>query len=336
MNDNLLKKNSFNEEINTLAILKNQLHYNQSFLQLLLDTIPNPVFYKDINGIYQHCNDSFSKMIIGIEKELILGKSLYDLPEYIPTELADIYSKKDKELFNNPGTQFYEAKVKCADEKTRYFNFYKATFMSSENEVLGLVGVMLDVTDYKKIQIELENKNKELKELSIIDDLTKIYNRRYFEEIFEKKLQNLNRNNKSFTLAIIDIDYFKDYNDGFGHLKGDETLRKVADILKNTFCRANDYVFRLGGEEFGILFDVDNFENTKRLIKKLITNIEKAEIETYNQSVSELLTVSIGAGFIQNINIKNKNLKNELYDNIDAKLYEAKREGRNQQKIVVI
>jgi diguanylate cyclase (GGDEF)-like protein/PAS domain S-box-containing protein len=337
MNKNLLENQIFPQKnLETLDTLRNQLQYNQSFLQLLLDTIPNPVFYKDINGIYQHCNDSFSKMIIGVEKELIIGKSLYDLPEYIPTELADIYSNKDQELFSNPGTQFYEAKVKCADKKLRYFNFYKATYMSEENEVLGLVGVMLDVTTYKNIQIELEKKNLELKKLSIVDELTNLYNRRYFEEMFQKKIEKLNREKKPFCFAIIDVDYFKDYNDGFGHLKGDETLKKISLILKKTFNRANDYQFRLGGEEFGILFDVDKVENAIKIIKKLIENISSEKIETYNQSVSDFLTVSIGLGFIENIDLNNQNFKDELYDRIDRKLYESKKGGRNRFSLEII
>ena len=96
---------------------------NNQFLKILLDTVPSPIFYKDTNCIYQNCNDAFSKMILGIPKEKIIKKSLFDLPEVIPPELAKIYSEQDKKLFENPGKQEYKAKVKCSDGKTRTFMF---------------------------------------------------------------------------------------------------------------------------------------------------------------------------------------------------------------------
>lgn len=324
-NDNIL-----NIETSNIELFKDKLNQSESFLKLLLNTIPNPVFYKDIDGIYQHCNDSFSRMILGINKELIIGKSLYDLPEYIPTYLADIYSKKDQELFNNPGTQFYEAQVKCADGILRYFNFYKSTFISDDNKVLGLVGVMLDVTDYKNIQKELEDKNEQLKKLSNIDSLTSLYNRRYFEEIFEKKLSDLNRYDKKFAFALVDIDFFKDYNDGYGHLEGDKALKKVSKILTSTFHRPNDFVFRLGGEEFGILYDVDILDNAKIMMNNLTKNLKSEEIKTFNNSVADHLTISVGLVLIKSYDINNKDIKTLIYDEVDNLLYMSKKNGRNQ------
>ena len=139
--------------------LKQDIKINEIFLKKLFDTIPNPIFYKDINGVYQHCNDAFSKTILGIAKEEIIGKTLCDLEEVIPKEYAEIYHEKDQELFLAVKEQFYEAKVKCADEEIRSYQFYKSTFVV-DGEILGLVGVMLDVGDYKKTLNEKKKKNK--------------------------------------------------------------------------------------------------------------------------------------------------------------------------------
>lgn len=81
------------------AILEKEVKFNDSFLKKLFDIIPSPMFYKDKNGVYQHCNDAFSKLILGISKEEIIGKTLYDLTHVIPKENADIYYEKDRELF---------------------------------------------------------------------------------------------------------------------------------------------------------------------------------------------------------------------------------------------
>ena len=81
--------------------------YVNFFLKKLFDIIPSPMFYKNKHGVYQHCNDTFSKLILGISKEEIIGKTLYDLSDVIPIENADIYSEKDKELFLTAKEQYY-------------------------------------------------------------------------------------------------------------------------------------------------------------------------------------------------------------------------------------
>lgn len=311
-----------------ISILESKISENDNFLKILFNIIPNPLFYKNINGVYEHCNEAFSKTILGLSKEEIVGKTLYDFPDIIPKEFADIYSKKDNELIKNGGEQNYVAKVKCSDGQIRYFNFYKSTF-EIDGKVEGLVGIMLDITEYKKALIELNEKNEILNNLSITDFLTSLNNRRYFQEVFEKKLSLLDRHNHKFSFAIIDIDFFKDYNDSYGHQLGDEVLIKIANIIKNTFNRPNDYAFRLGGEEFGLLFNVEKDKDAYKLVENLRKNVESARIEASNYSVSEYVTVSIGLGNI------NKLKKDELdvdfiYDEVDKLLYLSKRKGRNQ------
>ena len=136
----------------SLSQLTCELQDRLTFIQTLFDTIPNPVFYKNVKGIYLGCNRSFTDLILGIAPEELIGSSLYDLPDVIPKHLADIYYKQDQKLFNNPGTQVYEAKVNCSDSIVRDFIFYKATYLDHGGKVAGLLGLMLDITDRKKIQ----------------------------------------------------------------------------------------------------------------------------------------------------------------------------------------
>ncbi|WP_321777659.1 diguanylate cyclase domain-containing protein [Sulfurimonas sp.] len=150
----------------TLKALKDEIKLNSSFLEVLFDVIPIPIFYKDKDGVYLNCNNAFSKTILGIVKEKIIGKTLYEFPEQIPKELADFYKKKDNEILDSLGTQYYESKVKCSDNIERDYNFYKSTFVSDLGEGLGIVGIMLDVSDYKNIQKQLNTdiiREKELK-----------------------------------------------------------------------------------------------------------------------------------------------------------------------------
>ncbi|PKL82293.1 MAG: hypothetical protein CVV24_10885 [Ignavibacteriae bacterium HGW-Ignavibacteriae-3] len=128
---------------------------NLHFMNVLIDTIPNPVFYKDVNGIYLGCNKTFAEKIIGRPVEKIIGKNLNELSDSVLSEYSPLYSRKESELFQNPGIQVYESKVKCADGSERDFIFNKATFTDSCNKVVGLVGIMTDITDYNKTERSL-------------------------------------------------------------------------------------------------------------------------------------------------------------------------------------
>ncbi len=121
---------------------------NAQFLQVLIDSIPLPVFYKDINGVFLGCNTVYSQFI-GIEKENIIGKTAY---QTAPKELADVYYEKDKELFNNPGTQVYEYKATDAEGKIRDVIFNKATFPNPDGSIGGLVGAIQDITERKRVE----------------------------------------------------------------------------------------------------------------------------------------------------------------------------------------
>ena len=309
--------------------LENNIKCNDTFLEMLFDTIPNPVFYKDKAGVYKHCNEAFSKTILGIQHKDIIGKTLYEFPELIPKKNADIYYTKDKELIDSPGTQYYEAKVKCSDSIERYYNFYKATHLSQSKEVLGIVGVMLDISSYKNTQLELEEKNTILNELSITDPLTDLYNRRYFNEILEQKLLMLNSKRQRFAFMMIDIDYFKDFNDCFGHHNGDKALEAISKLIKGIFFRSSDYVFRLGGEEFGILFTYQVNDQAIELAHHLIQMVENLKIESGLDKVSSYVTISGGLGLLEYLDCECVESE-KVFSRVDQLLYESKQSGRNQ------
>lgn len=132
-----------------------ELKTHLKFLNTLLDTIPSPIFYKDRQGIYQGCNSAFAERILGLSKEEIVGSSLYDFPERIPRELADVYHRQDLDLMAQGGVQVYEAQVLCSDNVRRDFMFTKGTFCDAQGDVAGIVGVMLDVSDRRQVEQEL-------------------------------------------------------------------------------------------------------------------------------------------------------------------------------------
>ncbi|MDO9035246.1 MAG: PAS domain S-box protein [Methanoregula sp.] len=131
------------------------------FLQRLIDTIPNPIFYKDKNGIYIGCNTAFEGYI-GLSKDQLIGKSVYDIA---PKDLADIYYATDRKLLDNHGLQTYESRVKYADGSIHDVIFNKATFTDLEGNVDGLVGVIVDITGRKQAEAELKKYSVTLEDM---------------------------------------------------------------------------------------------------------------------------------------------------------------------------
>ncbi|XXF79551.1 PAS domain S-box protein [Myxococcaceae bacterium GXIMD 01537] len=136
--------------------LQEQLH----FLQTLIDSMPSPVFFKSVDGLYRGCNRAFEEML-GRKRQDIVGKSVRELS---PSQLAERYEQKDLELFQNPGLQQYEWAVRFASGEVHDVIFYKATYTDSGGALTGLVGVILDITDRKRIERALQQARDELEE----------------------------------------------------------------------------------------------------------------------------------------------------------------------------
>ncbi|TCS62122.1 GGDEF domain-containing protein [Varunaivibrio sulfuroxidans] len=163
------------------------------------------------------------------------------------------------------------------------------------------------------------------KKLSLTDQLTALYNRRRYEEIVDREVKIAQRNKTSLTLAILDVDYFKKYNDFYGHPNGDSVLRTIGGILKKNMKRPTDYAFRIGGEEFAILFSGLSCEESAAFLEALRASVEATQIAHEKSDVSPYVTISIGACLSTGDRTFNKEL---LYINADKALYRAK-ETRN-------
>ena len=125
----------------------------------------------------------------------------------------------------------------------------------------------------------------------------------------------------------MDVDYFKQYNDIYGHQKGDEILQLIALTLKNKLHRADDYCFRLGGEEFGLLFKSAKREDVLSFVESIRVAIEALHVEHSGSNVSQYVTVSIG---LYSVFVNESHHTSDIYKDADVLLYKAKENGRNQ------
>ena len=182
--------------------------------------------------------------------------------------------------------------------------------LDSEFKVKSYTNIIDDITDKKSVE-----------QLSLTDTLTGLYNRRHFDDVLEKEVRISNRNKTLLTLAIIDIDYFKSYNDKYGHPAGDRTLAKVAQAIQAPLTRPADYAFRIGGEEFAVLFTNSNYDQSVEFLESMRAKIESLNIEHKGSDISENLSISLGAQIIEGALMIGSN---QLYVKADQALYAAK------------
>ena len=188
--------------------------------------------------------------------------------------------------------------------------------LDKKNNIISYTLISQDISDKKIIE-----------ELSITDALTNIYNRRYFNEIVPKIIESSKRNNDLVSFLLLDIDFFKLYNDNYGHQMGDDVLFNVATYLKNNLKRADDMIFRVGGEEFVIIYK--SLDENKALLfaNELKKGVEDLNIKHEFSKVNKFVTISLGLVCKYGNDIKNLD---EIYKQADELLYQAKREGKNQ------
>ena len=184
-----------------------------------------------------------------------------------------------------------------------------------------------------KNYLDLKIKNDMLEKLSMYDGLTNIRNRRFFDETFEKTFSEIKRDKKSLAVLMIDIDFFKPYNDNYGHGQGDETLRKVAKALEKTIKRASDFVARYGGEEFVILLKDINKNGVEAVANNLLNAVRELKITHEFSKIENYVTISIGASFY---NSSSDITKLELLLKADETLYNVKNSGRNNFAILEV
>jgi diguanylate cyclase (GGDEF)-like protein len=192
-------------------------------------------------------------------------------------------------------------------------------------ELIARVRVHYDI---KRLQEELRISNRRLEELSNTDDLTKLYNRRYFMELMELEFQRAQRYESSLSFVMIDIDNFKNFNDTYGHLLGDRILYEVAQLLRETL-RVHDIVGRYGGEEFGMLMPETDTSGALVVAERYRKSVE--EFVLFEGDKELRITISLGVAGYPHTEIKTVDDLIRLADNA---LYKAKANGRNRVEVV--
>lgn len=176
-----------------------------------------------------------------------------------------------------------------------------------------------------KAHLTLKFQKDLLLKMVYVDGLTSIFNRRYFDTHIEKLSNEVHRSQRDTALLMVDIDYFKLYNDRYGHVIGDSTLKRVALLIQNTLQRPADFVSRYGGEEFVVVLPETNTEGAVIVAERIRENLLKENIE-HLPSNYKVVTISVGISTFLTCNTT----EHTVVENADFNLYEAKKLGRNR------
>ena len=308
--DNLTFKEFISLANNLNSVLENKIATKRT-LQDYVDIVNENIIISSTNkeGIITDVSEAFCKISAYSRQELIgQNHSLIRHPDTLDSFYKDMWdtllSKKE-----------WKGEIKNKDKNNNdYWVLAIIKPVIKDDEIVGFTAIRTNITDKKHIE-----------HLSITDDLTQLFNRRFFNVKIDKEINRAKRENSYLSFLIIDVDYFKDYNDNYGHQAGDVALIEVANVLKKYTNRSSDFAFRLGGEEFGIITRLDK-DKVIEFANNIKNEIESLHIEHKRSKVSEHLTISIGIASRIGFELLDTNT---LYKEADDSLYEAKDNGRN-------
>lgn len=265
----------------------------------------------DKNGVIIDVSSSFCEFT-KYKKEELIGER-HNILRHEDT--PDSFYKNMWDVIRSGKVFVTEIKNRKKDGTVYHANL-TITPVFNDDKIVNYTAIRTDITDKKKLE-----------QLTIEDDLTKLYNRRHFNTILNQEIRRLKRDTSSISLVSIDIDYFKNYNDTYGHPKGDEVLIEIGKVLKKHTSRSSDYAFRIGGEEFCLIFSGLKVQESLFYVQEVVNAVESLNIEHKNSKNSNVVTISAGLIVQEASEILDEET---LYKYSDVALYQAKVKGRNQ------
>jgi len=293
-----------------MAVQESEVRYRS-----LLELSPVSIVVQVENRL-SYINTAVLKLLGEEERAVVMARSLLD---YVNDSYKEETARRIAKVLGQGGrAEPFETQFRRDDGSTVDVEVYGACVMY-EGEV-GVQMALQDITERKLLEAEWRR-------LSRMDGLTGIYNRRAFDEILERELRRSQRNHSPLSLAMIDIDAFKCYNDCYGHQGGDDTLKRVASVLRETAARGGDHVARYGGEEFAVIMAETPREGALLMAERLRAEVEALAIPHTKNPAGPHVTISVG---VRAINGADPVTPSALVDAADKCLYRAKHTGRNR------
>lgn len=304
-----------NEEI------KISLKESEERYRTLIETSPDGIFVH-LNGIIVLANNKAGSLLGTETSNDLIGLNIFQLLDS-NLQLTSYESFEKFMQSRNTNVQ-NENRFTRLDGREVDLSFSESNIIYESTEASMIV--FRDISEQKNTERQLQQANSLLHQLSISDGLTGIPNRRYFEEIYKLKWEEARTSQKPLSLIMFDIDFFKMFNDSYGHLEGDKCLKVVANTVSKTLGYTSDFCARFGGEEFIGICDTDEL-GAIRISEEIRKSVLDLKIPNINSGVNPFVTISIGVVSV----VPNSLIKLEdVIEYADKALYTAKLNGRNQ------
>ena len=295
--------------------LNKELIHTKEVLEHEMELIDGSVFISmtDLEGRITHVSKAF-EVLTGYSEEDVVGKTHNMLRH---PSVPDSFYQQMWETISVGKTWHGNIKNITKKGDVIWVKVHIVPDYNEKAEMIGFISFREDVTDKKHIE-----------EIATKDEMSGLYNRRFYKEIIKKEINRAKRANSNITYMMIDIDVFKQYNDTYGHQEGDNVIKQVSNAIQKSLMRGSDYAFRMGGEEFLVLIFNEDTANSKKLAERIRSNIEALKIPHIENRASEYVTISIGI-VVANPQTNSIN-EADLYKQSDEALYCAKQQGRNR------
>lgn len=306
------------------------LHESQYFLQKIADTIPQILYLFDL---------SEGKVVYLNQQSItLMGYSPEEICEGGPQWLRDRFHPDDQYLCDQLPTRFTtlsdqdvlstEYQFRHKNGEWRWFNTREVVFARDANgNPTQILGSVQDITDSKRAEVALKRANLELENLAALDSLTQVANRRRFDDYLTQEWKRLAREQQPLALLLGDVDYFKAYNDTYGHQSGDDCLVQVAQAMNRAVKRPADLVVRYGGEEFAVILPNTDIKGAIAVAEAIRLEVQQLQLPHLQSQVSTCVTLSLGVTTIIPSLERSPEL---LITAADRALYAAKQQGRNR------
>lgn len=303
--------------------LEEEVRKNEELYRFITENSTDLISFLNPKGDYEYLSPS-SKDLLGFTQEEMIGSSLSEFlhPEEVE-KVTSLILEADSEL----DFAAFSHRIKKKDGTYIWIETNARSIRKNTRKLEGIVAVSRDITERIEKEKRLHEANVTLRYISNMDGLTGIPNRRYFDEKLQEEWNRLKRNSSPFSAIMIDLDFFKKFNDFNGHLAGDECLRQIAAVFKNTVKRPADFVARYGGEEFVILLPETDEQGAAHVAALLQSNVKDLHIPYISTEEEPIVSISVGCATL----IPDKNKKPEdLIKLADMELYKAKESRKNQ------
>ena len=303
-------------------------------LHALFDNVIESVIVINEKGIIENANPA-TEHIFGYTPDELIGRNVSMLmPEPVAGE-HDSYLAK----YCASGVTKSIGTGRQVDARHKSGNCFPAELAISEMHVHGerlFTGILRDISEQVEMRRKMQQAYEELHEAHIqleesarTDKLTNLYNRGYFDTALLNEIMRATRHGISLSLMLLDADYFKRYNDHYGHLEGDRCLQDIAQTLQQTFMRSGEVVARYGGEEFAVILPHCDRQDAMNRAETLLKSIWDRAIPHEKSGVADRVTVSVGV-ITHRPELKQPVDPEDLIKAADEMLYNAKAAGRNQ------